>query len=125
MRKLVVRRVVAVGVPKDDGHDLKDEQDEVEPKGAETEAEAKEEAAEGEPKPEVKCPSCGIHIDTVTGKEITGKEESDDTDEPTNEGKDLDTSDEEYPKPGPFGAANDAARGTTAEAKLLGALKRL
>lgn len=125
MRKLVVRRVVAIGIPKDKrGPSYEEEQDEAEPKGAESEAEAKEEADEGEPMDEVKCPNCGIHIDTVTGKEIKGKEESDSEEEsPKNEGKELDTSDEQYPTPGPFGAANDAARGATAEAKILGALK--
>lgn len=109
MRVLVVKRKGAVDAPKD----------EAEPKGAETETEAQEEADEGEPQAEVDCPNCGCHIDTVTGKEIVGK---DGDDEP--QGAELDESDSVYAKPGPFGTASDAARGTEAQAKLLGSLKR-
>ena len=113
MRKLVVKRRVVVEAPKEDpvAHEAAESPDK----------EAAEEAAteDGEPMPEVDCPNCGCHIDTVTGKEIKGKDAPDD-----GEGVELDESDSAYAKPGPFGTASDAARGTEAQAKLLGALRK-
>lgn len=111
MRILVVKRK---GVAPDAGTD------EEEPKGAETKSEAEEEADEGEPMEEVTCPNCKCRIDTVTGKEIVGKDE----DDVKHEGAELDESDSTYAKPGPFGTASDAARGTEAQAKLLGSLRK-
>ena len=84
------------------------------------------EVAEHRPKDVVECPNCGCEINTITGKATT-----DDGTEPDGEygkGKlveSLDESDSQYTKPGPFGSASDAARGSEAQSKAIGTLGSL
>lgn len=133
MRQMVAQRkggppkpaiVIAIGGKGGKGPDQAEEVAE----GAENDTAAEEsaESEDGRPKDVVTCPDCGCEINTITGKATTDDgTEADAPDGEFGKGKiaeSLDESDSMYNKPGPFGSASDAARGSEAQSKALGTL---
>ena len=119
MRQMLGKRkpaiVIAIGTPK------KDSADETSETAAQEDAEGAEEQADEErPKDVVTCPDCGCEINTLTGKATT--DDGSEADAPV---ESLDELDSTYAKPGPFGSASDAARGSEAQSKALGTLGSL